>query len=338
MDGKYKLFLNNEDVYLTIEEIQAFIDSNRIYAETRVYDEDIKAWTTLGEHNILKKYFANGNQMEMKSSKGSESDIRMVKCPECGKENAFYKVYCMHCKKYLEQQSNTSSVNEKIEKNIGALVTCPKCQKQFSNRADMCPKCGYIPVLQCIVCSKQISKDSKICPECGDPDPFASSAISDTKITSGASHKSPVSLSKSNSNITNFRSVDCQQIGNSLMRTLFSTEGRIARRDFWKYCVVFLWFPLIFLYLLAQIFPDSILLVFYFLFAIFAFWPSIALQVKRWHDRGKSALWLMLNFIPVIGTIWIIIELGFLRGFAGSNKYGNDPLADRLYIEKMTTK
>src|SRR5207248_8273690 len=29
-----------------------------------------------------------------------------------------------------------------------------------------------------------------------------------------------------------------------------------------------------------------------------------------------------------IGTIWIVVECGFMRGTVGSNRYGPDPLAD----------
>lgn len=56
-------------------------------------------------------------------------------------------------------------------------------------------------------------------------------------------------------------------------------------------------------------------------------WSSLALQVKRWHDRDKSAWWLLMNFVPFIGAIWVLVECGFLRGTEGQNSYGPDPLA-----------
>jgi uncharacterized membrane protein YhaH (DUF805 family) len=47
--------------------------------------------------------------------------------------------------------------------------------------------------------------------------------------------------------------------------------------------------------------------------------------VKRYHDRGKSGVWFFLCFIPYIGAIWQLVELGFFRGEAGANKYGGEP-------------
>ncbi|MGQ0485996.1 MAG: DUF805 domain-containing protein [Hyphomicrobiales bacterium] len=56
-------------------------------------------------------------------------------------------------------------------------------------------------------------------------------------------------------------------------------------------------------------------------------WPTLAIYAKRWHDRGKSGWWMLIILIPLIGPIWVLIELGFLRGTKGPNHYGPDPLA-----------
>ena len=55
-------------------------------------------------------------------------------------------------------------------------------------------------------------------------------------------------------------------------------------------------------------------------------YPIIALYAKRWHDRGKSGWWTLIGLIPIIGGLWILIELGFLKGTYGSNQYGPDPV------------
>ena len=45
-------------------------------------------------------------------------------------------------------------------------------------------------------------------------------------------------------------------------------------------------------------------------------------------NRGQIWLGLVLIWlIPIIGWIWALIELGFLPGTTGPNKYGPDPLA-----------
>jgi uncharacterized membrane protein YhaH (DUF805 family) len=54
-------------------------------------------------------------------------------------------------------------------------------------------------------------------------------------------------------------------------------------------------------------------------------WSSIALIVKRWHDRDKSGFMFFILFIPLVGLIWTLIECGFLDGTQGPNKYGPSP-------------
>lgn len=53
---------------------------------------------------------------------------------------------------------------------------------------------------------------------------------------------------------------------------------------------------------------------------------GLAGQVKRWHDRDKAGWWVLINFIPLVGPIWALVETGFLRGTSGPNRFGPDPL------------
>jgi uncharacterized membrane protein YhaH (DUF805 family) len=55
-------------------------------------------------------------------------------------------------------------------------------------------------------------------------------------------------------------------------------------------------------------------------------WSGLALAAKRWHDRDKSAWWILITFVPVIGGFWALIENGFLKGTEGPNRFGADPL------------
>ena len=54
-------------------------------------------------------------------------------------------------------------------------------------------------------------------------------------------------------------------------------------------------------------------------------WPGLALAVKRCHDRGRSGWFLLLQFIPLV-NIWVVIEILFLKGTTGPNRFGPDPL------------
>jgi uncharacterized membrane protein YhaH (DUF805 family) len=53
-------------------------------------------------------------------------------------------------------------------------------------------------------------------------------------------------------------------------------------------------------------------------------WTTLAMQVKRRHDRDKSWPWLLVGFIPVIGPIWVLVETCWLDGTSGYNRF-DDP-------------
>ena len=57
---------------------------------------------------------------------------------------------------------------------------------------------------------------------------------------------------------------------------------------------------------------------------IVVIWISLAVSVKRWHDRGKSGWWVLIGLIPLIGGIWALIETGFLPSDPGTNRFGNE--------------
>lgn len=61
------------------------------------------------------------------------------------------------------------------------------------------------------------------------------------------------------------------------------------------------------------------------LFPIFlvAVWIAFSARIQRMHDRGKSGFWLLLVFVPIVGELWLFIELGFLEGDPYRNIYGD---------------
>jgi uncharacterized membrane protein YhaH (DUF805 family) len=106
------------------------------------------------------------------------------------------------------------------------------------------------------------------------------------------------------------------------MSLLFSFRGRLRRTTFWwsgtLLCVMFI---VLFVFLDATFGRASTL----FLYPPF-FWIVAALAVKRMRDRGKPPAWLLIALIPVIGPLWLFVDLGLLRGTPGENHYGPDPL------------
>ena len=51
-------------------------------------------------------------------------------------------------------------------------------------------------------------------------------------------------------------------------------------------------------------------------------WIDLALQIKRWHDRTRSARWVMVCMVPGFGFLWSLIECGLFPGAAGPNRFG----------------
>ena len=123
-----------------------------------------------------------------------------------------------------------------------------------------------------------------------------------------------------------------------MLQTLFGFHGRMRRSYYWAVGLVmsFAVAPLG-LGLTVPLLPrngaaDAPLTtanaVGFCLLAVFrvAFiWARLAIQVKRWHDRGRSGWWMLIGVLPVIGWLWMFIECGFLDGDPGANKYGPSP-------------
>jgi uncharacterized membrane protein YhaH (DUF805 family) len=107
---------------------------------------------------------------------------------------------------------------------------------------------------------------------------------------------------------------------------LFSFDGRVGRKTFWMTVVLLLVAELVIfipLFALGQI--DSLQVV-VLLASIVTYLAvgvaGLASTVKRLHDRGKSGWFYFISLIPLVGAIWLIIEVGFKDSQAGINQYG----------------
>lgn len=59
--------------------------------------------------------------------------------------------------------------------------------------------------------------------------------------------------------------------------------------------------------------------------------PSIAVQVRRFHDQDRSGWMILLGFIPYIGGLIVFVFM-CLPGTPGPNRYGDDPF-DRSRVD-----
>lgn len=109
---------------------------------------------------------------------------------------------------------------------------------------------------------------------------------------------------------------------NNVMK-IFSFNGVASRKEWWLvYLSVWVLF-FVEVQIEVLLFGDkeepSVL---FMVLVLLGIWPLFATQIRRWHDRGKSGWWCLINVIPVIGSLWSFIELGLLPS-VGVDPFGN---------------
>lgn len=60
------------------------------------------------------------------------------------------------------------------------------------------------------------------------------------------------------------------------------------------------------------------------IFALGSFIPSLAVQIRRFHDQDKSGWFWLLAFIPYAGSIILLVFM-CIEGTKGENRFGPDP-------------
>ena len=129
---------------------------------------------------------------------------------------------------------------------------------------------------------------------------------------------------------------------NSVLKQNYANfSGRASRSEYWYFTlfVILVAIPLVLLMMLGVNFQTSeieafgyivmaVLGVFYLAMLI----PTIAVGVRRLHDRDMSGWWYLgfiaLSFIPFVGSLAGIAQLVIfcLKGTDGDNRFGPDPL------------
>ena len=142
-----------------------------------------------------------------------------------------------------------------------------------------------------------------------------------------------------------------------LFQFLFGASGRINRAKYWRSTLLFTVAGLVaavILFTAAGIAAPLFIIAVVLVLIPWLLW-GFSITTERLHDRDKSAWWLVvfylvpgmlgqlaktawfagaagtvLHYILALAsfafTIWGFVEIGCLRGTAGSNAYGPDPL------------
>ncbi|MEX9251652.1 DUF805 domain-containing protein [Pseudenterobacter timonensis] len=110
------------------------------------------------------------------------------------------------------------------------------------------------------------------------------------------------------------------------LRNYVGFRGRARRKEYWMFFLVniILTFVLTVLDKLLgweRTGGEGVLTTIYGLLVLL---PTWAVQFRRLHDTDRSAWWLLLTLIPIIG--WLILLAFYCqKGNEGENRFGPDP-------------
>ncbi|MFC2170883.1 DUF805 domain-containing protein [Calditrichota bacterium] len=103
--------------------------------------------------------------------------------------------------------------------------------------------------------------------------------------------------------------------------------GRAHRTEFWMFNLVNVIIGFVFGFtngIVNDIFGDRSLIIYGIIGSICflaILIPSIAVSVRRLHDIGRTGWWLLLDFLPIVGSIILIVFL-VQDSQPGTNQYG----------------
>ncbi len=112
------------------------------------------------------------------------------------------------------------------------------------------------------------------------------------------------------------------------LRKYATFTGRARRSEYWLFALFTLSAQLLGALFSGDMTADNpqfgIGFAFYCAVLLGLFVPSLAVSFRRLHDTNRSAWWLLLGFLPIIGVIVLLVFM-VLDGTAGPNRFGDDP-------------
>lgn len=108
-----------------------------------------------------------------------------------------------------------------------------------------------------------------------------------------------------------------------VLKNYFGFSGRARRKEYWMFILINMLITLALSRAVVML-DVSILASISALYYILTLIPTWAVAFRRLHDTERSAWWLLLIVIPVIG--WLVL-LCFLceKGTVGDNRFGANP-------------
>lgn len=180
---------------------------------------------------------------------------------------------------------------------------CPQCGQPVSTDARFCPKCG---------CEFQPQRQWQQTPPPNQnqwqqtPPPHQQQYQQQWQQPNLGYTTAP--------NGMRMRNLDMMEACKMYWQKYVDFEGRSRRTEYWwatlmvfVISLVFGWIPVV-----------------GWLISLATIVPSIAVGVRRLHDINKSGWFMLLNLIPIVGSIILIVWF-CQEGTIGPNQYGEDP-------------
>lgn len=100
--------------------------------------------------------------------------------------------------------------------------------------------------------------------------------------------------------------------------------GRANKTEFWQYILVYV-VIIVALSVLASLFGKvkilrMLIMIIQSVISLALLIPSLAVGIRRMHDIGKGGGWILVNMIPLIGSIWFIL-LAIKDSEPGPNRF-----------------
>lgn len=100
-------------------------------------------------------------------------------------------------------------------------------------------------------------------------------------------------------------------------------SGRARRSEYWWFAL-FTWIVSLVLSLLDGSMSGDVGIL-SGIWGLGTFLPALAAGARRLHDIDRTAWWLLIMLVPLIGLIVLIVFLA-TPGTRGANRFGTDPL------------
>ena len=112
----------------------------------------------------------------------------------------------------------------------------------------------------------------------------------------------------------------------AVLRKYVDFSGRARRKEYWYFILISTLISIVLTFidgLTGSLSPELGMGMLSGIYALAVLVPTIAVAFRRLHDTGRSAWWLLIGLIPLIGAIVLLIF--FVQDSKEDNDYGVSP-------------